>query len=522
MRGTMSYVVGAHSLKVGIMGGWATNETTQRAVDAPLQFRFNNGVPNRLTVFAAPHTGQTKMDADHALFVEERWTLDRLTLTGGLRYAHFKLSFPEQGVGPTQFTPNRNLVFPDTDFVSWHDIMPRIGAALDLFGDKKTAVKVSLGKYVRGQAVSGSLFANMTPANRLVTSTNRSWADANRNFVPECDLANPAANGECGAIDNLNFGSTVPALAFDPDLLEGWGKRPNLWQFSSGVQREIMPRLSVELDYWRTWYGNFVVTQNRSYGPTDFDTFSITAPLDPRLPGGGGYVISGLFDTKPAAFGRSYDGFVTSAEKFGKQFDHWNGVDFMVTARPQSGVLLQGGTTTQRESFDNCDVVALAAGEPPARGTGLPPYNPSQLYCHIDGAFITTLKLMGSYTIPRVDVQVSAALQSLPGPEIAANYTATNAVVAPSLGRNLAGGAANVTVNLVEPRSFYGERLNQLDLRIGKILRLGRSRWTAGVDLYNALNSNAVITESTAFATWRQPQSILNARFAKVGMQVNF
>jgi hypothetical protein len=521
-RGTMSYVTGAHSFKVGLSLGWASNETTQRAVDAPMEFRFNNGVPNRVTVHATPHRGKTDMDADHGLFIEDRWTVNRLTLTGGLRYAYFKLSFPEQTAGPTEFTPNRNLVFPKTDGVSWHEIMPRSGLAFDVFGDRKTALKVSLGNYVRGQSVSGSMFSNQAPVNRLVTSTNRSWTDGNRNFRPDCDLLNPAGNGECGPMENLNFGSTVPALVFDPDVLQGWGKRQNLWQFAAGVQREMLPRVSLGVDYWRTWFGNFIVTQNRAYAPADFDTFSITAPVDPHLPGGGGYVISGLSDTKPAAFGRSYDGFLTFAKNFGRQIDHWNGVDVTVNARPRPGVLLQGGTTTQRQSTDNCEVVTRAAGEPPLRGTGLPAYNPSPLYCHINGTFLTQLRLMGSYTVPRIDVQVTASLQSLPGPEIAANYVASNAEVAPSLGRNLAGGARNVTVNLVEPRTMYGERTNQLDLRIGKILHFGPTRATVSLDLYNALNANSVLAQSSVFATWLRPQSILNARFAKAVLQFNF
>jgi hypothetical protein len=521
-RGTVSYITGAHALKVGFSGGWANNETTQRSVDAPMEFRFNNGVPNRVTLHATPHRGITKMDADHGLFIEERWTVNRLTLTGGLRYSYFKLSFPEQRVGPTEFTPNRNLVFPDTAGVTWHDIMPRAGAALDLFGDSKTALKISLGKYMRGQAVSGSVFSNAAPVNRLVVSTNRSWTDANRNFSPDCDLVNPAGNGECGPMDNLNFGSAVPALVFDPDVVDGWGKRSNLWQFATGVQREILPRLSLQVDYWRTWFGNFIVTQNRSYGPDDFDQFSVTAPVDPRLPGGGGYVISGLVDTKPELFGRPYDGLVTFADNFGKQTDHWNGVDVTVSARPRPGVLLQGGTSTQRQTTDNCEVVSRAAGEPPLRGTGLPAYNPSQLYCHVEGTFLSQIKLMGSYTVPRIDVQVTASLQSLPGPEIVASYVASNAVVRPSLGRNLAGGLTNVTVNLIEPRTLYGERLNQLDLRIGKILQMGPMRATASFDLYNAFNSSAVLTLSNAFGTWQQPQSIVNARFAKVGLQLDF
>jgi hypothetical protein len=136
--------------------------------------------------------------------------------------------------------------------------------------------------------------------------------------------------------------------------------------------------------------------------------------------------------------------------------------------------------------------------------------------------FLTQLKLLASYTVPRINVQLTASLQNLPGPEITANYVASNAEVAPSLGRNLAGGARNVTVTLIPPRTMYGERMNQLDLRIGKILKFGRIRAIPSLDLYSALNSSAVLALSNAFATWQQPQSILNARFAKVGVQFNF
>jgi hypothetical protein len=330
------------------------------------------------------------------------------------------------------------------------------------------------------------------------------------------------ANGECGAWSDAKFGSTRVGLAADPDVLRGWGKRNHSWQFAAGVQREILPRVSMDISYWRTWFGNFIVTQNRAYGPADFDVFSITAPVDPRLPGGGGYVIPGLYDVNPAAFGRSYDGVATFADNFGKQIEHWNGVDVTVNARPWAGALLQGGTSTGRQTTDNCEVVTHAAGVPPTRGATLPTYNPSQLYCHVEGTFLTQLRLLGSFTVPRVDVQVSGTFQNLPGPELAANYNAPNAEVRPSLGRNLAGGAANVTVNLIEPRSMYGKRINQLDLRFGKILRFGRTRTTFSLDLYNALNANTVLSQSNAFATWQQPQSILNARFAKVVAQFEF
>jgi hypothetical protein len=328
-------------------------------------------------------------------------------------------------------------------------------------------------------------------------------------------------------MSNPDFGSIRPGTTYDPDLLRGWNLHEDNWQFSAGMQHELLPRVSLDVSYFRTWFGNFIVTDDRAVAPSDFDQFSITAPLDPRLPGGGGYTISGLYDLKPTAFGRRADQLLTEAANYGKQFEHWNGVDITVSARPGSGLLLQGGTNTQRRTYDNCEVVAkvpesiLSITAAPALPSAQL-YAPNIPYCHVQGAFLTQAKLFASYTVPRVAVEVSTTFQSLPGPEIAANYTATNAVVAPSLGRNLAGGASNVTVNLVPPGTMFGERTNMLNLRFGKILKFSGVRATASLDLFNVLNANTPLTLNSAFAAWQRPLSILNPRFAKVVLQLDF
>jgi hypothetical protein len=325
-------------------------------------------------------------------------------------------------------------------------------------------------------------------------------------------------------MDNSNFGTTNRGLNFDPDLLSGWGKINRNWQFSAGVQQELLPRVSVDVSYFRTWFGNFIATKDRARSASDFDLYSITAPVDPRLPGGGGYMISGLADIKPGKFGTPEDVVVTRSNEFGKQIQHWNGVDVTVNARPQlfgGPLVLQGGLSTGRTSTDNCAVVTQV-GPAPGREQRLSDFNPSQLYCHVDGSFLTQVKVSGTFTMPRIDLLVSAALQSRPGPEIAANYQAGNAEVSSSLGRILSGGVRNVTVNLIEPGTMYGERLNQIDLRLGKILRFGRTRATVSLDVYNLFNSNAVVAENSSFASWRQPLAIVLARFAKVGVQLGF
>ena len=97
-----------------------------------------------------------------------------------------------------------------------------------------------------------------------------------------------------------------------------------------------------------------------------------------------------------------------------------------------------------------------------------------------------------------------------------------NGVIAPSLGRNLSLNAPLAIVSLVAPQSMYGERLNQLDLRFGKTLRYDRMRMTPSIDIFNALNTDVVLTQSNSFANWQQAQSILTARFVKFSIQFDF
>jgi hypothetical protein len=93
------------------------------------------------------------------------------------------------------------------------------------------------------------------------------------------------------------------------------------------------------------------------------------------------------------------------------------------------------------------------------------------------------------------------------------------------LGRNLAGNRPSVTVNVVEPGTLYGDRVNQLDLRAAKILRFGRMRTTLGIDVYNVLNSAAVLTYNQTLipgGAWLTPTSVLTARLARVNVDVRF
>jgi len=287
----------------------------------------------------------------------------------------------------------------------------------------------------------------------------------------------------------------------------------------------------VDVTYSRRWFRGFFVADNLSLEPSDLTPFSIVAPTDPRLPGGGGYTVSGLYDVVPEKAGQ-VNNLVTASDAYGRWYQYFNGLDVTLNVRLAQGLTLVGGTSTGQTVADSCDVrahlpeLSTATTGTSAFGAGLgnSAVTPASPYCHVPSGVLTQLRGLSSYVIPRVELQVSATFQSKPGAMLAANYAAPNSVVAPSLGRPLSGNAANVTVNLVAPGSMYGDRVNQLDFRVGKILKYGRSRTLIALDVYNTLNSSAVLTYNSTYVpngSWLQPQTILTPRFFKLTAEID-
>jgi len=503
--GNLAFVTGSHNLKVGFTKSDMGTHIVSFSRDG-LSFRFRNGVPNQLTQFAHPSGPETTFNV-FGLYAQDAWTIGRLSVLWGVRYDRHEVLFLPQALEQSLFTSR--FEFPKETPVNFKDITPRMGMAYDVFGTGKTAVKVNLGKYVIAQDGDAGVFGTATGLiGRIATSTSRSWTDSNANYVPDCNLRSPAANGECGAMANSLFGTSQVQVTYDPDVVKGWGVRPYNWETSLEVNHEIFPRVAVSGAYFRRWFGNFTVTDNLAVAPTDFNRFTVAAS-DPRLPGGG-VTLTDLYDVVPAKFGL-VNNLVTDASKFGKQLQHFDGVDLTLSVRLPNTATVQGGVSRGTMMTDSCDVTPKID-------------NPGALYCHQEDTR-TQLKFLGSYTIPRVAVQVGATFQSVAGPVVAANYPVPNALVQPSLGRPLAGGAANVTVNLIEPFSMFGDRINQLDMRLAKVLSFDKRRLQVGIDFYNALNSSVVQTENATFTpggSWRVPTLILDARLIKFSAQLNF
>jgi hypothetical protein len=541
-RAAMSYVTGSHNFKVGFNNAYGHHENTSYTdPTTPYFYNFANGQPTQVVYRIAPRTIAVNVDRDLGLFAQDKWTVGRWTLSGGVRYDHFKNSFPPQAIAPTVLAPNLNVQFDKIENYSLHDITPKLGATYDLFGNGKTALKVTLNKYLEGLGTTGALSSDPNPINRLITTTPRPWTDSDTDFTPDCDLLNYSANGECGALVNgAIFGTVVPGTTYDPEALTGWGKRFSNWEFTTSVQHEIIPRLSMDLQYARRWYGNFRTMDDQNVGPSDYDRFTINVPSDPRLPNGGGYALT-AFDLKPAAFALPQRNYVTLAKNYGDQTEVFNAVNLSINSRLQNGITAQAGVGTGRVVTDDCDVVSalpetLHAGaftgnpaNPVANNRSFAVAARTLERCQQDHGWRTSVQGMVTYLVPKIDVNLSGTFQDLPG-TATSNSTGISMsaiggvpVTNTNLGRAYSSGASPRFFNIIEAGDLYVERMRQLDLRLSKLFRVGTTRTMVNFDFFNVLNSNAVINENITYgAAWRTPQLILLPRIFKLSAQFDF
>ena len=144
-----------------------------------------------------------------------------------------------------------------SDAPDWKNLNPRVGASYNVFGDGRTALKASLGRYV-----PYTIAASNNPAANQAVTTGRTWNDTDGNYVPNCDLTNPNANGECGAWSDRTFGQLRAGTRFADDALTGFNKQFANWQGSVSIQQQLRQGMALNVGYFRTWYRNFLVTKN--------------------------------------------------------------------------------------------------------------------------------------------------------------------------------------------------------------------------------------------------------------------
>jgi len=503
-QASSSYITGSHTVKIGMRRESGTI-LFGREPNGDVAYTLRSGVPSSVRMYATPFRYENHIRPNMGLYAQDQWVHKRLTLTAGLRYDYFTMSSPETSLDAGQFVNARH--FPAATLVTWHDVSPRIGISYDLFGDSRTAIKASVGRFVASQDGAGTRgLGRNNPVVRSVIEADRTWTDRNGNFNVDCDLRNPLVNEECGLISNLNFGQNNPnALVYADELTTSL--RPYHWETTAQVQRQIANGMSITVGYYRRRFANFTVNDNTFVTANDFSHYCVTAPVDSRLPGGGGNEICGLYDVRPALFGRTQT-VVRPSSDFGKQISTYNGVDITQQIRLKNGTTFTGGLSTDKQNTNTCFVV-----DSPGALRFCDSTTPLQQYYTFTG-----------FVPLRWGMVVGGVYRDLPGPQITATRNYTSASILPSLGRNLSNGATGtVNVPLIEPGTMYGRRQRQLDVRISKRLRIGRARLTGNLDVSNILNGSSVTALNTTYGpNWQVPSAIQFGRFAKLGAQFDF
>jgi hypothetical protein len=481
------------------------------------------------------------------VFVQDRWTIKRLTLNYGLRFSYFNAGIPAQHANPSLLVPFARDFAAKDCVPCWKDIDPRVGGAYDLFGNGKTALKGSFGRFVAQQVIAIASANN--PFNTSINSVFRSWQDLNNNFVPDCTLVIQTQNGECGQISNTNFGLANPnATTYSPNVINGWGKRDYIWDGALEIQHQLTRTVTMSGGYYRNSYGNFSVTQNqyvdpltgRQISPSDYAPYSVIVPADPHLPAGvSGQPLTGMYDVNPALFGKVINVIKQSSEIGDQSFVN-NFFGFAMNARFARGARIGGSLDTGRTTSDRCFVVDAPQdqkfstqylnGNSPILGVGtVSASNPT--YCHEVIPFKGNLVFRTNGTLPLpYGLAVSANYSNTPGVMNLAVWNVPQSAVvglsrAPSAClTNASPNCTVATVPLIEPGTQYEARRNQLDLRFNKTLRLSpKVLLTGNLGIYNILNRNDVISIQTTYGPqWLKPTRVMDGRLFQVSGRLDF
>jgi hypothetical protein len=526
-QGSLSYVSGAHNVKVGAMDQFGFYRRYNNA-NADLYQTYQNGSPLRVTVLNTPLEVQENLDTNFGIYAQDQWNMGKLTLNYGARFDYLKQRIVGQPAMQGRFA---NVApYDDIELPVWKELSPRVSAVYNLTGDGRTAIRAGYNKFVTAQTTGFAQLYNPT----ALTTQQLAWTDVNSNDIADGErgcTGYPTVGCEINfAALPTNFG--VRSLAqFDPDL-----KRPYQLAFNAGITHEVLTGLTASFEYFRSDFRNITVRQNSLRTAASYDQVSIASPLD------GASVPVWL--PKPGVASQVAN--VDSTSEDMKRA--YNGFDFSFNARMPRGIRAFGGFSMERTINDVC----VSAASDPNRS----------LYCNQAESGIPWQKqIKGTlvYPLPWQGISFSVAYQGLNGylsgtaAQAYGGFTAgtgfdrpnglgTFFLVAPTtryaadckgactpgalvLPTMAASGLASISVPLVAPETEFTPRINQFDVSVSKAIEFGAFRVTPKLDIFNALNSDdytAVATAQYGAATYMRPSVVLQGRIVRIAADVRW
>jgi len=515
LSASMSYVTGSHSVKVGVQNAFGQNlkflGSDQNGHLDRVEYR--SGVPSAVRITNHPVVTVPRLNYDLALFAQDSWTVDRLSINAGIRMEWLNAYVGEQGAPAGRFVPAR--FFPRVDNVpNWFDVRPRFGVAYDLFGDARTAVKFSIGSYSTPQ---GTGFAERFNPMASTTRATLPWGDT------DLGGAAVATNGDDIVQDNeLDFGriptgfGTRQLNRFDPDIT-----RENNLEYAASVQHELMEGVSLNVGYYRRQFYDQYSDDNVLRSPSDYRAVEVTSPYN-------GEVFT-AYDLIVASSLAAEDVLVTNAGL--DRSELYNGFEFAVQARLPGGGTIITSSTTQRIITSRCDegdddpnkLRFCDRGNLPGQYNSVP--------------FRSDFKLAMNYPLP-YDFSASFAYNSLPGrsqgdlvrvdEELPINWLVSRSTtyadgtpVIPDM------VLSSVTLPLA-PAGTERQlpRLDQINVGLRKVFRTPNgTTYEAAFEVFNALNASTVQSERSAnFGTsaYGVPSRVLLGRLPRLSLLVSW
>jgi hypothetical protein len=508
VNGILSYVTGSHTFKTGL--NWTFGDyVLEYDINGDMVQLYRNGVPDSVRVYNTPVRANEYLNGNLGMFVQDAWTLKRMTLNMGLRMERFNAQIKDQTAGAGRFAPERTFSAV-TGMPSWFDLAPRIGVSYDLFGNARTAVKATIGRYMAGQTTSFP--ARYNPLQ--ISSDTRTWRDLNGD--------NLAQANEIGPSNNAAFGLPVQTIRPDPNI-----KREYDLEYTASIQHEVVRGLSVSAGYYRRGTYNQRVTVNNGWRPEDYTIVNVVSPLD-------GQVLP-VYNLNPALRG-NVDRTDYNSTDSNLRRRTYNGIQLGVNARVR-GAQFFGGWTIDRIVDVRCDAIESNQGR--YAGTAAIGANnfpqPDFHWCdqsQLDMPFLHEIKMAGSYTLPWWGIQTNVAFQSYNGAPLFTrwNISPTTRYAANCVGPCRPGELVvpnltlpNYVIDLVAPGQQFYPRQNQIDLGFRKLIRFGRYQLSGQVDFFNMANVSYVKNQNITIGTsLGQPLDILQPRTMRLAAQLRF